>query len=70
MSGLTICLIICVLTMISYIVGKIPMGLTAMLSMVAFVLINDTPLFLSLTPWPRGKSPRGHSHVFYFARSE
>ena len=38
MSSLTICLIICVLTMISYIVGKIPMGLTAMLSMVAFVL--------------------------------
>ncbi len=38
MSTLTICIIICVLTMISYIVGKIPMGLTAMLSMVAFVL--------------------------------
>lgn len=38
MTSLTICLIICVLTMISYIVGKIPMGLTAMLSMVAFVL--------------------------------
>ncbi len=38
MNTLIICIIICVLTMISYIVGKIPMGLTAMLSMVAFVL--------------------------------
>ena len=38
MTPLTICLIICALTMISYIIGKIPMGLTAMLSMVAFVL--------------------------------
>ncbi|MBQ1491765.1 MAG: hypothetical protein IIZ39_07370 [Blautia sp.] len=38
MNHLTICLIICLITMISYIVGKIPMGLTAMLSMVAFVL--------------------------------
>ena len=33
MSHLTICLIICVLTMASYIWGKLPMGLTAMLSM-------------------------------------
>ena len=38
MSSLTICLIICVLTMISYVVGKLPMGLTAMVSMLAFVL--------------------------------
>ncbi len=38
MSHLTICLVICVLTMISYVLGKLPMGLTAMLSMVAFVL--------------------------------
>lgn len=38
MSNLMICLIICVITMISYIVAKIPMGLTAMLSMVAFVV--------------------------------
>lgn len=38
MSTLTICLIICLLTMASYVWGKIPMGLTAMLSMVAFVL--------------------------------
>ncbi len=38
MSHLTICLIICVLTMVSYVLGKLPMGLTAMLSMVAFVL--------------------------------
>lgn len=38
MTPLTICLIICALTMISYIIGKLPMGLTAMLSMVAFVL--------------------------------
>lgn len=38
MSSLTICLIICVLTMISYIIGKWPMGLTAMVSMLAFVL--------------------------------
>ena len=29
MTSLTICLIICVLTMISYVWGKIPMGLTA-----------------------------------------
>ena len=40
MTPLTICLIICALTMISYIIGKIPMGLTAMLSMVAFVLTD------------------------------
>ncbi len=38
MSSLTVCLIICLITMVSYIVGKIPMGLTAMLSMAAFVL--------------------------------
>ena len=38
MSSLTICLIICLVTMVSYIAGKIPMGLTAMLSMAAFVL--------------------------------
>lgn len=38
MSHLTICLIICVLTMISYVIGKFPIGLTAMLSMVAFVI--------------------------------
>ena len=38
MSTLTICIIICVLTMISYIVGKLPMGLTALLSMCAFIL--------------------------------
>lgn len=38
MSTLTICIIICILTMVSYVIGKIPMGLTAMLSMVAFVI--------------------------------
>lgn len=38
MNSLTMCLIICIITSISYIVGKLPMGLTAMLSMVAFVL--------------------------------
>ena len=38
MNHLTICLIICVLTMVSYIWGKIPMGLTALLSMAAFIL--------------------------------
>lgn len=38
MTPLTICLIICVLTMISYVWGKIPMGLTALLSMAAFIL--------------------------------
>lgn len=38
MSKLTICLIICLLCMISYVLGKIPMGLTAMLGMLAFVV--------------------------------
>ena len=38
MTPLTICLIICVLTMISYVWGKIPMGLTALTSMAAFIL--------------------------------
>lgn len=38
MSTLTICIIISVLTMVSYIVGKLPMGLTALLSMCAFIL--------------------------------
>ena len=38
MSKLTICLIICMITMISYIAAKIPMGLTAMISMIALVL--------------------------------
>lgn len=38
MDHLTICLIICALTMISYVWAKIPMALTAMLSMAAFVL--------------------------------
>ena len=38
MTPLVICLIISVLTMISYVWGKIPMGLTALLSMVAFIL--------------------------------
>ncbi len=38
MNSLVICLIICLLTMASYVWGKIPMGLTAMLSMAAFVL--------------------------------
>ena len=38
MTPLTICLIICVLTMISYVWGKIPMGLTALLSMAAFII--------------------------------
>ena len=38
MNSLTICLIICALTMASYIIGKIPMGLTAMLSMCAFII--------------------------------
>ncbi len=38
MNQLTICLIICALTMISFIVGKIPLGLTALISMCAFVL--------------------------------
>ena len=35
---LTICIVICILTMVSYIVGKIPMGLTALISMIAFIL--------------------------------
>lgn len=38
MTSLTICLIICVLTMISYVWGKLPMGLTALTSMAAFIL--------------------------------
>ena len=38
MNTLVICLIISVLTMISYVWGKLPMGLTALLSMVAFIL--------------------------------
>ncbi len=38
MNHLVICLIICVLTMASYIWGKIPMGLTALVSMAAFIL--------------------------------
>lgn len=36
--SLTVCLIICVLTMVGYIIGKWPMGLVAMVSMLAFVL--------------------------------
>lgn len=38
MNQLTICLIICALTVFSYAWGKIKMGTTAMLSMVAFVI--------------------------------
>lgn len=38
MTPLTICLIICALTMVSYVLNKIPMALTALLSMVAFIL--------------------------------
>ncbi len=38
MTSLTICLIICVLTMISYVWGKLPMGLTALVSMAAFII--------------------------------
>ena len=38
MTSLTICLIICVLTMISYVWGKLPMGLTALTSMAAYIL--------------------------------
>ena len=38
MTPLVICLIICVLTMVSYVLNKIPMALTALLSMVAFIL--------------------------------
>ena len=37
-STLIICLVISVLTMISYVWGKIPMGLTSLLSMAAFIL--------------------------------
>lgn len=37
-TTLVICLVICVLTMISYVWGKIPMGLTALVSMTAFIL--------------------------------
>ena len=35
MNQLTICLVICVLTVISYAWGKLKMGTTALLSMVA-----------------------------------
>ena len=38
MNQLTICLIICILTAISYVTAKIPMGVTALVSMAAFVL--------------------------------
>ena len=38
MTPLVICLIICALTMVSYVLNKIPMALTALLSMVAFIL--------------------------------
>lgn len=38
MNQLTICLVICVLTVISYAWGKLKMGTTALLSMVAFVV--------------------------------
>ncbi|MBT9776086.1 hypothetical protein GPL15_06155 [Clostridium sp. MCC353] len=38
MNHLTICIIICIITTASYIIGKLPMGLTAMISMTAFVL--------------------------------
>lgn len=38
MNTLTICLIICVLTVISYVWGKISMALTAMISLAAFVI--------------------------------
>lgn len=38
MNQLTICLIICALTIVSYAWGKLKMGTTAMLSMVAFVV--------------------------------
>lgn len=40
MNTLTICLIICVLAVISYVWGKISMALTAMLSLAAFVLFG------------------------------
>lgn len=38
MNHLTICLIICLLTAVSYVIGKVPMGVTALLSMLAFVI--------------------------------
>ncbi len=38
MSKLTICLIICVATIISYMWGKISMACTALLSMILFVV--------------------------------
>lgn len=38
MSPLIVCLIICALTMASYVWGKIPMGVTALTSMAAFIL--------------------------------
>lgn len=38
MNQLTICLIICLLTAVSYVIGKVPMGVTAFLSMLAFVI--------------------------------
>ena len=38
MSHLTICIIICILTAVSYIIGKLPMAVTALVSMLAFVL--------------------------------
>lgn len=38
MNQLTICLIICLLTAVSYVIGKVPMGVTALLSMLAFVI--------------------------------
>ncbi len=38
MNHLVICLVISVLTMASYVWGKIPMGLTALVSMAAFIL--------------------------------
>lgn len=38
MNHLTICIIICILTAVSYIVAKLPMAVTAIVSMLAFVL--------------------------------
>lgn len=38
MNHLTICLILSALTMVSYIWGKFPMGLTALVSMCAFII--------------------------------
>ncbi len=43
MSMLTICLVICVLTIISYIWGKISMAATALLSMILFVVTGCLP---------------------------